>query len=231
MEGDPGSLFLRVELAKLYFQMGRVADAVRDAEEVLKINPDQEEAHRLLAHVYWRNLGQSQPDQVTKESLIKAILHFEALSRLNPKDIDNDMKLGRLYRLNNQGDKAEEVFKKILESSPDSKAALDGLAQLYFDHGDFDQVVELLKSIPVEDLDSRQLGMLAYSLQQARDFEEAISLYEKSLAESPNNQDIRRAYANALTSAGRNAAARTELQKIIRLQPEDGLTPPAARAT
>lgn len=223
MEGDPESLFLRVELAELYFQMGRIADAVRDTEEVLKINPDQREAHRLLAHIYWRNLGQSQPDQVTKESLGKAILHFEALSRIDPKDVDNDLMLGRLYRLNNQGDKAEEVFKRILKSSPDSKPALDGLAQLYFDHGDFDQVVELLQTIPADEMDSRQLGMLAFSLQQERDFDKAISLYEKSLAESPDNQDIRRAYADTLASAGRYSAARTELQKIIRLQPEDGL--------
>ncbi len=223
MEADPKSLFLRVELAELYFRMGRIADAVRDTEEVLKINPDQEDAHRLLAHIYWRNLGQSQGDQVAKESLAKAIIHFEALSRLNPKEVDNDIVLGRLYRMNNQFEKAEEIYKRILNTSPDSKAAIDGLAQLHFDHGDFDNVIELLKRISVEEMDSRQLGMLAYAYQQTRDFENAISLYEKSLAESPDNADVRRAYADALAGAGRHAAARTELQKIIRLQPEDGL--------
>lgn len=223
MAADPESLFLRVELAELYFRMGRIDDAVRDSEAVLAGNPDQADAHRLLAHIYWRNLGQTQPEKLAKENLEKAILHFEALSRLDPKDTDNDMVLGRLYRLNNQNDKAEELFKKILNASPNSKSAIDGLAQLYFDHGDFDQVVELFKRIPVEDLDTRQLGMFAYSLQQGRDFEGAIGLYEKSLAGSPDNPDIRRAYADALASAGRYAAARTELQKIIRLQPEDGL--------
>lgn len=224
MEADPDSLFLRVELAELYFRIGRIADAVRDSEAVLAVNPDQVDAHRLLAHIYWRNLGQSQPDKVAKESLGKAILHFEALNRLEPKDSDNYIVLGRLYRLNNQNDKAEEVYKKILNASPDSKAAVDGLAQLYFDHGDFDQVVDLFKKIPVEDLDTRQLGMMAYSLQQGRDYEGAFALYEKSLAENPDNHDIRRAYADALASAGRYAAARTELQKIIRLQPEDGIS-------
>ena len=223
MAADPDSLFLRVELAELYFRMGRIADAVRDCEAVLASNPDQVDAHRLLAHIYWRNLGQTQPDPAAKESLEKAIQHFEALSRLDPKDSDNDMVLGRLYRLNNQNDKAEELYKKILNGSPNSKAAVDGLAQLYFDHGDFDQVVEIFKKIPVEDLDTRQLGMMAFSLQQEHDFEGAITLYEKSLAGSADNQDIRRAYADALASAGRYAAARTELQKIIRLQPEDGL--------
>ena len=175
MEADPDSLFLRVELAELYFRMGRIADAVKDSEAVLAVNPDQVDAHRLLAHIYWRNLGQTQPDQAAKESLGKAILHFEALSRLEPKDTDNDIVLGRLYRLNNQNDKAEEAYKRILKSSPDSKAGIDGLAQLYFDHGDFDQVVDLFKKIPVEDLDTRQLGMMAYALQQGHDYDGAIA--------------------------------------------------------
>jgi tetratricopeptide (TPR) repeat protein len=223
MEADPGSLFLRVELAELYWRMGRIADAVRDAEAVLKINPDQVDAHRLLANIYWRNLGESQPDRVAKESLRKAIEHFEALSRLNPKEIENDLVLGRLYRLDNQGDKAAETYKKILNSSPDSKAALTSLAELYFDHGDFDQAIELLTRIPEDEMDARLQGMLAYAYAQARDYDHAIAMYEKSLALSPDNQDVRRAYADALAGAGRYAAARTELQKIIRLEPEDGM--------
>jgi tetratricopeptide (TPR) repeat protein len=223
MEADPDSLFLRVELAELYWRMGRIADAVRDAEAVLKINPDQIDAHRLLANLYWRNLGESQPDRVAKESLHKAIEHFEALSRLNPKDVENDLVLGRLYRLNNQGDRAEETYKKILNASPDSRAALASLAELYFDHADFDQAIELLKRIPEEDMDARLQGMLAYAYTQARDYDNAIAMYEKALAQSPENQDIRRAYADALAGAGRYTAARTELQKIIRLEPEDGM--------
>ena len=223
IEADKESLFLRVELAELYFRMGLTADGIRDVEAVLAVNPDQIDAHRLLAQIYWRSLGRTQGDEATKGNLEKAILHFEALTRLEPKETDNALVLGSLYRLNNQNDKAQEVYKSLLNDSPDSKPAIDGLAQLYFDHGDFNEVVALFKNVPVEDLDSRQLGMLAYSFQQTNNSESAISLYEKSLAESPDNQDIRRAYADALASAGRYAAAQTELQKIIRLQPEDGL--------
>jgi len=222
MDADPDSLFLRVELAELYWRMGRIADAVRDAEDVLRINPDQEDAHRLLANIYWRNLGESQPDKVAKQSLSKAIEHFEALSRLNPKDIDTYLVLGRLYRLNNQRDKAEETYKAILNTSPDSRHALASLAELYFEHGDYDQAVELLKRIPEGETDARLKGMLAYAYSQLRDFDLAIGMYEKALAEQPDNQDIRRAYAEALAGAGRHAAARTELEKILRLEPEDG---------
>jgi tetratricopeptide (TPR) repeat protein len=223
MEADPDSLFLRVELAELFWRMGRIADAVRDAEAVLKINPDQADAHRLLANIYWRNLGESQPDKVAKESLGKAIEHFEALGRLNPKDIENLLLLGRLYGLNNERDKAEETFKTILNADPDSKNALVSLAQLYFDHGEYDQAVDLLKRIPEPELDARMMAMLAYAYAQARDYENAIAVYEKALTQSPDNQDVRRAYADALAGAGKYSAARAELQRVIKLEPEDGL--------
>jgi tetratricopeptide (TPR) repeat protein len=224
MEADPDSLFLRVELAELYWRMGRIADAVRDAEAVLKINPDQIDAHRLLANLYFRNLSESQPEKVAKESLRKAIEHFEALSRLDPKDADNDLKLGRLYSLNNQRDKAEEVYRRVLNSDPDSMSALGSLAQLYFDSGDYDQAVVLLKRIPESEIDARTMAMLAFAYAQARDYDNAIATYQKLLAQSPENQDVRRAYAEALAGAGKFAAARTELQKIIKLEPQDGPT-------
>lgn len=224
MEADPDSLFLRVELAELYWRMGRIADAVRDAEAVLKINPDQEDAHRLLANIYWRNLGDPQPDKVAKESLAKAIEHFEALSRIDPTDNDNYLVLGRLYRLNNQKDKAEEAFRKVLNADPDSRSALASLAQLYFDHGDYEEAIEQLKKIPESDMDGGLMGMLAYAYSQARDYDNAVAMYEKALAQNGDNQELRRAYADALANAGKSVAARTELQKILKQEPDDGPT-------
>src|SRR5579859_7773268 len=45
---DPGSVFLRVQLAELYWRASRIQDAVKEVQAVLKENPDDVEAHRLL---------------------------------------------------------------------------------------------------------------------------------------------------------------------------------------
>jgi len=224
MEADPESLFLRVELAELYWRMGRIADAVRDAEAVLKINADQVDAHRLLANLYWRNLGDPQPDKVAKESLRKAIEHFEALARLLPNDTENLLVLGRLYRLSNQSGKAEEVLKRVLNTEPDSRNARASLAQLYFDHGDYDQAIELLKKIPESEMDAGLLAMLGFAYMSARDFDDSVAMYQKALAQDAENQEIRRAYAEALMGGGKMAEARTELQKVLQAEPDDGAT-------
>lgn len=224
MEADPESLFLRVELAELYWRVGRIADAVKDCEAVLAINPDQADAHRLLANIYWRNLGDSQPDKVAKDSLRKAIEHFEALSRINPADNDNYLVLGQLYRMNNQPSKAEEVLRKVLNANPESRNALASLAKLYFEHGDYDQAVEALKKIPESEMDTQFLSMLGYAYTQTHDYDSAIDVYEKAVGADAENQELRRAYAEALMGAGRLAAARTEFQKILKDEPDDGPT-------
>ena len=161
---------------------------------------------------------------MAKESLRKAIEHFEALSRIDPTDTDNYLVLGRLYRLNNQNDKAEEAFRKVLNADPDSRNALASLAQLYFDHGDYEQAIELLKKIPESEMDGGLLGMLAYAYSQAHDYDNAVATYEKALAQDADNQELRRAYADALANAGKSEAARTELQKILKQEPDDGPT-------
>jgi tetratricopeptide (TPR) repeat protein len=224
MEADPESLFLRVELAELYWRVSRLGDAVREAEAVLKTDPDYPDAHRLLARIYWQMLGENASAKSSKESLRKAIEHLEAVTRLNPSDTDSWMVLGRLYKMNNQGEKAEEAFKKILNADPNSKSGLANLAELYFEQGDYDQAVDLLKKLPESDLDGSLLGMLAYAYSQTHDFDNAVSTYEKALAQDPENQELRRAYAEALMGGGKTAEARAELQKILKAEPENGAT-------
>jgi tetratricopeptide (TPR) repeat protein len=126
--------------------------------------------------------------------------------------------------LNNQPQKAEEAFKKVLNVDPDSKEGLSSLAQMYFEQGDYAEAMDLLKKIPEEDMDPPLLGMLAYSYNQTRDFDSAVSTYEKALAKDPENQELHRAYASTLLDMGNTPAARAELEKILKADPDDAAT-------
>ena len=221
---DPDSLFLRVELAELYWRVSRLGDAIHEAEDVLKSDPNYPDAHRLLARIYWHMLGEGQTEKANKENLQKAIEHMEALTRVQPSDTESWQVLGRLYKMNNEGQKAEEAFKKVLNVDPNSKDGLGSLAQLYFEQGDYAGAVELLKKIPEADFDPSLLAMLGYAYSQTHDFEAAVSTYAKALAKDPENQELRRAYADALLDVGNTPAARAELEKILKADPEDGGT-------
>jgi tetratricopeptide (TPR) repeat protein len=221
---DPESLFLRVELADLYWRVSRVGDAIHEAEDVLKSDPDYPDAHRLLARVYWHMLGENQTENVNKENIRKDIEHMEALTRLQPSDLDSWQVLGRLYKMNNQPQKAEEAFKKVLNVDPDSKGGLTSLAQLYSEQGDYAGAVDLLKKIPEADMDPPLLGMLGYAYSQTHDFDSAVATYEKALAQDPENAQLHQAYADALMSIGNTPAARAEFEKVLKADPDDAST-------
>src|SRR5579863_5739303 len=214
IEADPDSLFLRVELADLYARAGRIPDAIQQAEAVLQVNPNQVEAHRLLADVYFRSLAdQNQPEKKAKENLHKAIEELEAVTRIEPTDTNSFVLLGRLYKADNQNEKAEQVFKKVLNSDPGSTGALYNLAEVYVDQGDYADAISLLNKVPESEMDSRWLGLLGFSYSQNHDVDKAVATYEKALAQDPDNEEIERAYAEALMVSGKTAEARVELEK------------------
>ncbi|HEY6290957.1 MAG TPA: tetratricopeptide repeat protein [Terriglobia bacterium] len=222
MAADPGSLFLRTELAELYYRISRVGDAIREAEAVLQVNPDEVDAHRLLASIYLHSLGESEAAANSDATIRKAITEFEAVTRLDPKDTDSFIALGRLYRLTNQGGKAEEIFKKAIGSDPGSKPALSYLAELYLDQGDYSEAIATLQKIPAGDMDPAALVMLGRAYMQDRDYDKAVDAFSQALEQDPDNEELRQYHAEALIASGKTAEARTELQKILKTDPNDG---------
>src|ERR1051326_3727132 len=100
IENDPSSEYLNAGLAELYAKTGRIRDAVTEAQEIVKRDPNNLEAHKLLGRIYLRSLGDMQPGTQSREVLNLAIEQYEALAKIEPKNPDNHLLLGRLYFLN-----------------------------------------------------------------------------------------------------------------------------------
>ena len=60
LDADPNSKYLNSGLAELYLRTGRVRDAVLAAQEILKTEPNNLDAHKLLGRVYLQSLGNVQ---------------------------------------------------------------------------------------------------------------------------------------------------------------------------
>jgi tetratricopeptide (TPR) repeat protein len=224
LAADPGSLFVKTQLAELYYRLSRVGDAIREAEAVLQVNPDEVDAHRLLASIYLHSLSETEAAASSDATLRKAITQFEAVTRLDPSDTDSLVALGRLYRLTNQNSKAEEALRKAIGTDPGSRPALQYLAQLYLDQGNTSDAIATLEKIPAGEMDPAALVMLGQAYMQSRDYDKALAAYTQALEQDPDNQELRRGHAEALMAAGKTAEARTELQKILRTDPNDAQT-------
>src|SRR5215467_13905449 len=128
---DPSSEYLNAALAELYNRTGRIRDAVLEAQQIIKRDPNNIEAHKLLGKIYLRSLGDAQPGTGSDSVLKLAIEQYEEIVKLEPESVDNHLLLGRLYKVNNDLQKAEGEFKIAVKLEPQSEEAVTTLALLY----------------------------------------------------------------------------------------------------
>src|SRR5215813_10626204 len=86
IQNDPESEYLNAGLAELYAKTGRIRDAVLEAQDIIKRDPNNLEAHKLLGRIYLRLLGDMQPGAQWREILNLAAEQYEALAKVEPKN-------------------------------------------------------------------------------------------------------------------------------------------------
>jgi len=224
IENDPTSEFLNAGLAELYAKTGRIRDAVLEAQEILKRDPNNVDARRLLGRIYLRSLGDLQGGTQSQEILRRAIEQYEAIVRLQPTSIEDRLLLGRLYRINNDTAKAEEQFRESVKLDPKSDDAVTTLAYLYNETGQAKRAEELLLAIPEAQRSGKLYGALGYTYEQQREYKKAIEAYRKALDQDKDNLDLLRSVAQSLMSDGQNDAALEQYKIIIDADPQDPQT-------
>jgi tetratricopeptide (TPR) repeat protein len=201
MKADPSASFLAEKLSDLYVQAGRYRDAVLDAEEVLKQNPNDVNARRILGRIYTRMIGDSQQGKIDQNMLKKAIEQYQKIAELQPDDIDSLLTLGRLQKVAQNSVEAEKAYKKILDIEPANEDALTGLAVVYADLGDSRRAAELLQKVTEKTPSVRVLQALANQYEQLKDFALAAETLRKALELAPGNTDVKKEYAQNLLLA------------------------------
>ena len=98
LAADPGAGPVSEELTDLYIQAGKLADAVAEAEDLLKRNPENLEARRMLGRIYSRLIQDPQQNRINQERLRQAIEQYRKVTDKDPKDVDSLVRLGRLYK-------------------------------------------------------------------------------------------------------------------------------------
>src|SRR5579863_3231371 len=99
LKADPNATFIAEELSDLYIQSGRLRDAVSEAEEALKQNPNDLNSRRLLARIYTRLIGDSQANRIDENMVKKAIEQYQKITAGEPKDVESWLMLGRLDKI------------------------------------------------------------------------------------------------------------------------------------
>src|SRR6266849_6364133 len=89
IEADPSSEFLTSALAELYVKTGRIRDAVLEAQDIIKRDPNNLEAHKLLGRIYLRSLGDMPGGSGSQEMMKLAIEQYEQIIKIEPNNVDD----------------------------------------------------------------------------------------------------------------------------------------------
>jgi tetratricopeptide (TPR) repeat protein len=224
IEADPSSEFLTSGLAELYVKTGRIRDAVLEAQDIIKRDPKNLEAHKLLGRIYLRSLGDMPGGNGSDNVLKLAIEQYEQIVKIEPDNVDDHLLLGRLYRLNSDLQKAESELKIAVKLDPSSEEAVTTLAMLYTDEGDTAHALQVLSSVPDAARSAKLYAALGSAYEQRKDFKSAIDAFRRAIVLDRDNLDAIRGLAENLMNDGQTDAALEQYKVIADANPEDAQT-------
>ncbi|HVA95905.1 MAG TPA: tetratricopeptide repeat protein [Candidatus Dormibacteraeota bacterium] len=219
---DSSSQQIGDELAEIYFQSQRIRDAVLEAQSILNKDPDNLGAHRLLARIYVRTLGDMSNGADQHDTLLRATEQYRQIVRLDPTDTDAVLWLARLYRLQNEHDQAESVLRTLLARDPENERGVEQLTQLLLDEGKTQQAISTLQAILQHAPTAGLYDLLGDAYTQSHDLPNAEQAYRKATDAQPDEIRHRRSLAQTLLDEEKYPEA---LQQYLRLSEMDSNDP------
>jgi tetratricopeptide (TPR) repeat protein len=221
IELDPLAADIPAELAGLYLRHDKIDDAVSAAEQALKVDGANPEAHRVLGLIAAAKIDSRprQPQQAASDAdVTNAIQHLEKAiaNPIGEADPNARGTLARLYLRIAAYDKAIPILIDLVRQQP---AWLDGprlLAQAYAGAGRTAEAIDLLDEQASED--PSLLPTLADFYERQERWDDAAGAYARALNVAPRNVELKTRYAQALLNAGGReniSKARDALNDIV----------------
>lgn len=208
---DPESATIPAELAELFSGENRNTEAQAAAEQALKIDAGNKQAHRVLGQIYAGLAGNAQDTRAGRasqeENVTRAIEHFEKALETPVRQTDIDIRalLSRLYLAADQFDKAIPLLADIVKEAPSWRDGPSLLMEAYSGAGKTKEALDWLEEAAP---DNPQLySTLAGFYARERRWVDAAGAYEQALSASPRSFDLRVNLASMLLNTG----SRTDL--------------------
>lgn len=221
MKADPSNTYIAEQLTEFYVQVGQLDKALQEADGLLKANPTNNEARKILARIYARQIGDPEQGRIDQTMLKNAIEQYQKITQQDPKDAESFSMLARLYRVSHDDTKAEEAYRQVLKLDANDEDALNGLAMVFAERGDLPNAIDLLKKVVEKNPDPRTLVMLGQFYEQIKDYSDAADTLKLALAQANDNVQLQRQWAVDLYAAGRLDEALSGFQDLAKDDPKN----------
>ena len=180
-------------LATKYLQAGRVADAVAQLNEALRLKPGDAEAHSNLATALQAQ-GQ----------VAEAVQHAREAVRLKPDDDRVHFNLGNLMLAGGKADEAEREFRRAVQLNPESGDAQFNLGVLLGSRNQLDEAIaHLRRAVEINPQNADAHRNLGLGLGFQGKLDEGIEELRTSLRIQPDSAEAQRNLASMLEARAR----------------------------
>ncbi len=248
IERMPDDPVVRYEYAQLLRDLNVQEEAIRQAREVVRLDPKMPEGHRLLGTL---ELAAAEKDPAR---LDRGIEELRTARQLAPEDLATAATLARallargrpgeaatlleempetrtqpvLLRMaaearakSGRAREAAALYERLLESAPSDREIAAALVDVYEDDDRYDDAMKLLAKLKEKDQENQAVEeRITLDLARAGRFDEAEKHARELATSRPENRDIRRLLAQVLFEKGDVAGG----EKILRdlLQTDSG---------
>jgi tetratricopeptide (TPR) repeat protein len=218
---DPNSQQIGDELAEIYYQSQRIRDAVTEANSILSKDPDNLPARRLLARIYVKTLGDLSNTSGQRDTIARAAEQYREILRLDPSDSDAALWLARLYRLQNEPAKAEDVLKALLAREPANENGIEQLTQLLLDQGKSQDAITSLQGALQRAPTPKLWDLLGDAYNQIHDLPNAEQAYRKAADAQPDEINHHKELAQTLLTEEKYSEALEQYQRLTQMDSDD----------
>jgi len=223
---DPQSAEISAEIAGYFFRNNRAAEAVSAAEQALKLDKSNVEAHHTLGSIYstWAEASGPPPaGQTTASTRAAAIEHLSAIqgTPLMATNPNLQMTLGRLQLRAGKAGAAIPILEKVAQQAPWSPQPLLLLHEAQITDGRIEDAERSL--IQAAEIDPRYYSSLGQFFERQGKWNEAAGAYGAAIGNSEKpSRDLQIRYAAALINTESGAAkARALLGDLVKATPND----------
>ncbi len=224
LDADPTSKYLNSGLAELYLRTGRVRDAVLAAQEILKTEPNNLEAHKLLGRVYLQSLGNVQNGGPSEKVLQLAIAEYTKIVAVAEQRYREPAASGPALHSGPRHAACGRAIQGGAAHRSELRRCSAEPGRLYSDSGDMTHAIAVLNAVPADDRTAKMDYALGMSYDQLKENKNAIDAYSKAFDMEPDNLDAERGLAQALLNDNQLGPALKHFEAISAADPQDAQT-------
>jgi tetratricopeptide (TPR) repeat protein len=231
-------------LGRAFYLQGRMDEAIREIQEVTRLNPGFAEAYCNMGRAYvakgrvdeaiacYQKALEVRPDYVAAHNSLGSLLlqkgqvdqvlvHCQKALELEPDNVTARNNLGFAFSLMGRLDEAVAQLQKVVEIQPDNEVARNNLGSVLLRLGRVDEAISHFRSALKLQPDSAEThNNLAGALLSRKQVDEAVHEFQAAARLQPDAAEIHRNLGYALGRQGCLDEAIHELQEALRLKPD-----------